>query len=129
MSQDTANFLCCCEVTVTSENAHILNLIKFRFFLLGTGGFEFCTSDDDDEPETVFRNAFRGNQQTYYWSFESDDFQRSNSRRSHSKSSRHWSYETDDEDEIPPQTEASVARQALGLNISGPLKLEDVKSA
>ncbi|KAM0891366.1 hypothetical protein ACQ4PT_026442 [Festuca glaucescens] len=94
----------------------------------GTGGFEFCTSDDD-EPETIFRNAFRGNQQTYYWSFESDDFQRRNSRRSHSERSRHWSYETDDEDEISPQTEVSVARQALGLSTTGALKLEDVKSA
>ncbi|KAM3403975.1 hypothetical protein ACQJBY_007214 [Aegilops geniculata] len=93
------------------------------------GGFEFCTSDDDDEPETVFRNAFRGNQHTYYWSFESDDFPRRNSRRSHSESSRHWSYETDDEGEISTQTEVSVARKALGLSTSGPLKLEDVKSA
>uniref|UniRef100_A0A452Z2K3 J domain-containing protein n=1 Tax=Aegilops tauschii subsp. strangulata TaxID=200361 RepID=A0A452Z2K3_AEGTS len=93
------------------------------------GGFEFCTSDDDDEPETVFRNAFRGNQHTYYWSFESDDFPRRNSRRSHSESSGHWSYETDDEGEISTQTEVSVARKALGLSTSGPLKLEDVKSA
>ena len=107
---------------------HVVNLIKFRLFLFVTGGFEFCTSDDD-EPETVFRNAFRGNQQTYYWSFESDDFPRRNSRCSRSKSSRYWSYETDDEDEISPQTEVSVARQALGLSTSGPLKLEDVKSA
>lgn len=98
-------------------------------FLVWTGGFEFCTSDDDDEPETVFRNAFRGNQHTYYWSFESDDFPRRNSRRSHSESSGHWSYETDDEGEISTQTEVSVARKALGLSTSGPLKLEDVKSA
>uniref|UniRef100_A0A0E0I0E5 J domain-containing protein n=1 Tax=Oryza nivara TaxID=4536 RepID=A0A0E0I0E5_ORYNI len=91
------------------------------------GGFEFCTSDED-EPETVFRNAFRG-QQTFYWSFDSDDFCRRNHRRSHSESSRRWSYETDDEDETPAQTEVSLARQALGLSTSGPLKLEDVKSA
>uniref|UniRef100_A0A0E0Q803 J domain-containing protein n=1 Tax=Oryza rufipogon TaxID=4529 RepID=A0A0E0Q803_ORYRU len=68
------------------------------------GGFEFCTSDED-EPETR------------------------NHRRSHSESSRRWSYETDDEDETPAQTEVSLARQALGLSTSGPLKLEDVKSA
>uniref|UniRef100_A0A0E0DWI5 J domain-containing protein n=1 Tax=Oryza meridionalis TaxID=40149 RepID=A0A0E0DWI5_9ORYZ len=91
------------------------------------GGFEFCTSDED-EPETVFRNAFRG-QQTFYWSFDSDDFCRRNHRRSHSESSRRWNYETDDEDETPAQTEVSLARQALGLSTSGPLKLEDVKSA
>ncbi|XP_006657680.3 uncharacterized protein LOC102703984 isoform X2 [Oryza brachyantha] len=91
------------------------------------GGFEFCASDED-EPETVFRNAFRG-QQAYYWSFDSDDFHWRNRRRSHSESSRRWSYESDDEDETSTQTEVSLARQALGLSTSGPLKLEDVKSA
>ncbi|KAK3124971.1 hypothetical protein QOZ80_7BG0598000 [Eleusine coracana subsp. coracana] len=90
------------------------------------GGFEFCTSDED-EPETVFRNAFR-HQHTYYWSFSSDDFQWRNSRR-HSENSRNWSDDTDDEDEVSAPSEVSLARQALGLNTSGPLKLEDVKNA
>ncbi|KAL6611287.1 hypothetical protein ACP70R_023104 [Stipagrostis hirtigluma subsp. patula] len=94
------------------------------------GGFEFCTSDesDEDEPETLFRNAFR-HQHTYYWSFSSDDFQWRNSRRAHSESSRNWSDESDDEDEVSLPSEVSLARQALGLSTSGPLKLEDVKSA
>ncbi|KAJ1290848.1 hypothetical protein BS78_02G274300 [Paspalum vaginatum] len=88
------------------------------------GGFEFCTSDED-EPEILFRNAFR-HQQTYYWSFSSDSFQWRNSRRAHSKKYRNWSSETDNEDEV---SDVSLARQALGLSASGPLKLEDVKSA
>ncbi|KAL6912081.1 hypothetical protein ACP4OV_000886 [Aristida adscensionis] len=91
------------------------------------GGFEFCTSDDD-EPETLFRNAFR-HQHTYYWSFSSDYSQRKKSRRAYSENFRDWSDETDDEDEVSTPSEVSLARQALGLSISGPLKLEDVKSA
>jgi hypothetical protein len=71
---------------------------------LATGGFDFCTSDED-EPENLFRNVFR-DQGTYYWSFSSDE-----------------------EDEVPAPSEVSLARQALGLSTSGPLKLEDVKSA
>uniref|UniRef100_A0A0A8YFT2 J domain-containing protein n=1 Tax=Arundo donax TaxID=35708 RepID=A0A0A8YFT2_ARUDO len=91
------------------------------------GGFDFCTSDED-EPEIVFRNAFR-QQQTYYWSFSSDNFRWRNTRHAHSENSRNWSYETDDEDEVSAPSEVSLARQALGLSASGPLKLEDVKSA
>jgi len=94
---------------------------------LATGGFEFCTSDED-EPEILFRNAFR-DQHTYYWSFSSDNFQWRNSRRAHSEKFRNWSSETDDEDEESTPSEVSLARQALGLRTSGPLKLEDVKSA
>ncbi|GJN32259.1 hypothetical protein PR202_gb20750 [Eleusine coracana subsp. coracana] len=51
-----------------------------------------------------------------------------NSRR-HSENSRNWSDDTDDEDEVSAPSEVSLARQALGLNTSGPLKLEDVKNA
>ena len=94
---------------------------------LATGGFEFCSSDED-EPEILFRNAFR-DQHTYYWSFSSDNFQWRNSRRAHSEKFRNWSSETDDEDEESTPSEVSLARQALGLSTSGPLKLEDVKSA
>ncbi|ONM56939.1 Chaperone DnaJ-domain superfamily protein [Zea mays] len=90
------------------------------------GGFEFCTSDED-EPENLFRNVFR-DQHTYYWSFSSDNFQR-NSKRARSQKSRNWSFETDEEDEVSAPSEVSLARQALGLSTSGPLKLEDVKSA
>lgn len=92
------------------------------------GGFDFCTSDED-EPENLFRNVFR-DQRTYYWSFSSDNFQR-NSRHARSGKSRNWSSETetDEEDEVPAPSEVSLARQALGLSTSGPLKLEDVKSA
>ncbi|CAL5086805.1 unnamed protein product [Urochloa decumbens] len=68
------------------------------------GGFEFCTSDED-EPE------------------------RRNTRRAHSEKYRNWSSETDDEDEVTTPSEVYLARQALGLSTSGPLKLEDVKSA
>jgi hypothetical protein len=94
---------------------------------MAIGGFEFCTSDED-EPETIFRNAFR-NQHTYYCSFSSDDFQWRYSRHAHSENSRNWSDDTDDEDEISVPSELSLARKALGLSTSGPLKLEDVKNA
>ncbi|GJN07488.1 hypothetical protein PR202_ga25324 [Eleusine coracana subsp. coracana] len=104
----------------------VLNICSPSFHSIRKGGFEFCTSDED-EPETVFRNAFR-HQHTYYWSFSSDDFQWRNSRR-HSENSRNWSGDTDDEDEVSAPSEVSLARQALGLNTSGPLKLEDVKNA
>jgi hypothetical protein len=67
-------------------------------------------------------------QHTYYWSFSSDDFQWRNSRRAHSENSRDWSDDTDDEDEVSAPSEVSLARQALGLNTYGPLKLEDVKN-
>lgn len=95
---------------------------------MSTGGFEFCTSDDDDDPEILFRNAFR-DQHAYYGSFTSDNFQWRDSRRARSEKSRNWSSETDDEDEVSTPSELSLARQALGLRTSGPLKLEDVKSA
>ncbi|KAG8080620.1 hypothetical protein GUJ93_ZPchr0007g3436 [Zizania palustris] len=91
-------------------------------------GFEFCMSDED-EPETVFRNAFRGQQHTFYWSFDPDNFHSRNYKCSQSESSRRWSYTSDDEDETSLQTEVSLARHALGLSTSGPIKLEDVKSA
>ncbi|CAN6168032.1 unnamed protein product [Urochloa humidicola] len=91
------------------------------------GGFEFCTSDED-EPEVLFRNSFR-DQRTHYWSFSFDDSQWRNSRRARSEKYRNWSSETDDEDEVSTPSEVYLARQALGLSTSGPLKLEDVKSA
>ncbi|XP_035816533.1 uncharacterized protein [Zea mays] len=52
-----------------------------------------------------------------------------NSKRARSQKSRNWSFETDEEDEVSAPSEVSLARQALGLSTSGPLKLEDVKSA
>ncbi|PWZ15951.1 hypothetical protein Zm00014a_044002 [Zea mays] len=55
-------------------------------------------------------------------------FQR-NSKRARSQKSRNWSFETDEEDGVSAPSEVSLARQALGLSTSGPLKLEDVKSA
>lgn len=86
------------------------------------------SSDDDEEVETIFRSTFGG--RFTYWSFD-----RSNStyRNFHNRS-RDWSYDSDeDEDETfdrnKTKSEMALAKKTLGLSISGPLKLEEVKSA
>ncbi|XP_072989252.1 uncharacterized protein [Typha latifolia] len=93
------------------------------------GGFEFCISDDD-EVETIFRSAF-GGERFSYWSFSSSEkFRwRTSSSHAYSKSSSNWRYETDEETDTRSQSELTSERQALGLSVSGPLKLDDVKSA
>ncbi|ONM56936.1 Chaperone DnaJ-domain superfamily protein [Zea mays] len=116
----------CQNMQSLSFRVGVMKMRKMLHLLGLHGGFEFCTSDED-EPENLFRNVFR-DQHTYYWSFSSDNFQR-NSKRARSQKSRNWSFETDEEDEVSAPSEVSLARQALGLSTSGPLKLEDVKSA
>ncbi|XP_078148044.1 uncharacterized protein LOC144543597 [Carex rostrata] len=92
------------------------------------GIFDSSSSDDDEEVETIFRSTFGG--RFTYWSFD-----RSNStyRNFHNRS-RDWSYDSDeDEDETfdrnKTKSEMALAKKTLGLSISGPLKLEEVKSA
>nr|XP_010909601.1 uncharacterized protein LOC105035663 isoform X2 [Elaeis guineensis] len=95
------------------------------------GAFVFCsTDDDDDEVETIFRSAFGGARYSY-WSFSGfENFQwRNSSSHAHSKSSRNWSYESDDETDTSLESELASERLALGLSASGPLKLEEVKNA
>ena len=99
------------------------------------GGIEFCTSDDDDV-ETIFRSAF-GGERFFYWSFtNTENFNRRNSSNSANwRFSWEWRYQTDDESETDGENsktqvpELASERQALGLSPSGPLKIEEVKSA
>ncbi|OVA03158.1 DnaJ domain [Macleaya cordata] len=103
------------------------------------GVFHFC-NDNDEEVETIFRSAFGGERFTY-WSFINDDYsQRRNSSgySNNHRSSWNWRYRCEDEYDTYEQyndssdsSESDLAsyRLALGLSASGPLKLEDVKSA
>ncbi|KAJ4805731.1 Chaperone protein DnaJ [Rhynchospora pubera] len=96
----------------------------------GKGSFVSNSSDDDDdeEGETVFASTF-GRGRFYYWSFD-----RSNTTSHNYRSSR-WSCNSDEDDEDgsfdtnKTKSDMALARKALGLRISGPLKLEEVKSA
>ncbi|KAJ6843805.1 uncharacterized protein M6B38_117035 [Iris pallida] len=110
------------------------------------GGFDFSSSDDDGV-ETIFqskfgaqrspfrgeRSAFRG-EGYYYWSFNNSyNFQwRHSSGQANRRSSWNWRDESDyEEEESNSSCRSSLApeRLALGLNASGPLKLDEVKSA
>ncbi|KAH9612409.1 hypothetical protein KSS87_010845 [Heliosperma pusillum] len=99
----------------------------------GRRGFSFC-EDGDDDVETVFRSAF--GDRFFFWSYVNEDYP--NGRRSsrHSKSHKfswRWRDQSQDEyDYTPEDTQKSnlaSERTALGLSASGPLKLEDVKTA
>ncbi|CAN6464046.1 unnamed protein product [Victoria cruziana] len=100
-------------------------------------GFHFY-SDEDEEVENIFRYAFFGNR-CFYWSFtREEDFNESSHWRNFSGNDhrRSWSWrygEYDPNDSSAAgnsTTSCSVSdRLILGLNASGPLKLEDVKSA
>ncbi|XP_039114208.1 uncharacterized protein LOC120249680 [Dioscorea cayenensis subsp. rotundata] len=99
------------------------------------GGIEFCTSDDDDDAETIFRSAF-GGEGFFHWSFtNTENFSRRNSSNSGNwRFSWEWSYQTDDENETDGEISTQVPelaseRRVLGLSPSGPLKIEEVKSA
>ncbi|XP_077219877.1 uncharacterized protein LOC143854044 isoform X2 [Tasmannia lanceolata] len=97
-------------------------------------GFHFCFSDDEGV-ETIFRSAF-GGEQYFYWSFDSaDNFQwRNSSGYSNYRNSWNSRYRLDDEydssaDYGSLESDLISDRLALGLSASGPLKLEQVKSA
>ncbi|KAJ6799576.1 uncharacterized protein M6B38_206340 [Iris pallida] len=110
------------------------------------GGFDFSSSDDDGV-ETIFRSTFGGQRPAYrgersafrgegyyYWSFNnSDNFQwRYSSGKANHRSSWDWRDESDYEEEetnSSPRSNLAPERLALGLNASGPLKLEEVKNA
>ncbi|KAJ0974540.1 hypothetical protein J5N97_016505 [Dioscorea zingiberensis] len=99
-------------------------------------GIEFCTSDDDDDVETIFRSAF-GGERFFYWSFTDTEniHQRNSSNRANWKNSWEWRYQTNDESETDDENsksqvpELACERRALGLSPSGPLKIEEVKTA
>eukprot|EP00268_Persea_americana_P049171 TRINITY_DN5247_c0_g2_i2.p1 TRINITY_DN5247_c0_g2~~TRINITY_DN5247_c0_g2_i2.p1 ORF type:complete len:267 (-),score=65.34 TRINITY_DN5247_c0_g2_i2:289-1065(-) len=98
------------------------------------GGFQFCCSDDE-EVENMFRSSF-GGEKYFYGSFNHAKkfYWTSSSGYSYYRSSWNWKSRTDDEDGSPSDCNSSELalaseRQTLGLNGSGPLKLEEVKSA
>lgn len=107
--------------------------MEYRIFFPGNGGFQFCCSDDE-EVETILRSAF-GGERFFYQSFNHAKFYWTNSSGySYYRSSWNWKYRTDDENDTSNDcnsAELALAseRQTLGLSLSGPLKLEEVKSA
>lgn len=102
----------------------------------GRRGFEF--SEDYPEVETIFRNAFAG-RRYFFWSFVNDDHSRWGHSSGYSnghRSSWNWRYHSEEEyeyDSSPEQDslQSSFAsnRLALGLSATGPLKIDDVKTA
>ncbi|OAY83120.1 uncharacterized protein LOC109715837 [Ananas comosus] len=118
---------------VRGTNKNGLHSNKGNYGNNGKIRLEFCSSDDDDDSdvETIFRSTF-GGQRYSYWSFDSSEnfgWRSSSNRAYHESSSRDWRYETDEETDASTHSELASARQALGMSVCGPLKLEDVKSA
>lgn len=101
-----------------------------------SGGFQFCDNGEDIDMETIFRSAFtRGNGRFFYWSFVNGENPQWWSSFGKSDSSWHWKnrfekeYESDCESSDSDLASAASERLALGLSASGPLKLQDVKTA
>ncbi|PPD69914.1 hypothetical protein GOBAR_DD33211 [Gossypium barbadense] len=107
-----------------------------RDFITGVEPFEFC-EDIDDDIENIFRSAFGGSQ-FFYWSFINDEYpkwRRSRYSDNYEKSWR-WSSQFDEDSDSTESGNAESSdqdtiadRRALGLSASGPLTLEDVKTA
>ncbi|GAB2295486.1 hypothetical protein Dimus_029652 [Dionaea muscipula] len=92
----------------------------------GKRRLHFC-EDDDIEFETVFQSSFGGNRFFFYSFVEEEPHWRSGS------GSKSWNrrYESEEEFDSLDSSGSDLASQrlALGLNASGPLKLEDLKNA
>ncbi|KAL4296782.1 hypothetical protein GQ457_12G013250 [Hibiscus cannabinus] len=106
------------------------------FYYRGRRPFEFC-EDNDDDIGNIFRSAFGGSR-FFCWSFLNEEYpQWRRSRYSNNyERSWGWSYEFDEDSGSTESgnTESSdqdtiADRQALGLSASGPLTLEDIKTA
>lgn len=103
--------------------------------------FEFCTEDEGEiEFETIFRSAFGGIGGTryFYWSFNADDEPRYRTSSSYSTNfgtNGNWKFHYEEEyssrssNYEKPIHNIVSDRLALGLSPSGPLNLEDVKTA
>ncbi|KAJ3678666.1 hypothetical protein LUZ60_002469 [Juncus effusus] len=103
------------------------------------GAFD-SSDDDDEEAQTFFRSDF-GREKFSYWSFENSNFRNNTSRNSYYyfRNSNKWTYDddsdSDNEDfgtsstQFGTKNEVCLARETLGLSVSGPLKLEEVKNA
>lgn len=103
----------------------------------GKDGFDFCKSDDDDDGDDVgniFHSAF-GREGFYYWdSSRGGSFQWRYSGNNHKRFSD-WRFETDEETDentsadTCSQPDLTSERLTLGLSASGPLKLNEIKTA
>ncbi|XP_074279841.1 uncharacterized protein LOC141605102 [Silene latifolia] len=99
----------------------------------GRRGFGFCEDIDDDE--TIFRSVF--GDRFFVWSSVDEDYpnwKRSSRRSKSHKSSWRWGNQNEDQYHYTPEEDTRKSklaseRTALGLSASGPLKLEDVKTA
>ncbi|KAK4776895.1 hypothetical protein SAY86_005583 [Trapa natans] len=94
-------------------------------------GFQF--SEEDVDPERIFRTAFGGTR-CFSWSFVDDENPRSHWRSwtGHQRSGN-WRYGSEEEYESSSESDSHSSpltsdRLVLGLSASGPLKLEDVKN-
>ncbi|KAF3791251.1 hypothetical protein EJ110_NYTH07746, partial [Nymphaea thermarum] len=95
-------------------------------------------NNEDEEVENIFRYAFSGNR-CFYWSFTREESSNESSHwRNFSdhyhRKSWNWRYGAYDSNESYAEgnftrSDSLSDRLILGLNASGPLKLEDVKSA
>ncbi|KAI9154165.1 hypothetical protein LWI28_021889 [Acer negundo] len=108
-------------------------------------GFQFCEDEDEIEFDVnkMFRSSFGlgsgfGRKQHFYWSFidEEDTKWRSSFRYGNdnwNSGNRRFRVEEDYEysstESESSNSDMSSYRQALGLSVYGPLKLEDVKNA
>ncbi|KAG0457507.1 hypothetical protein HPP92_022664 [Vanilla planifolia] len=98
-------------------------------------GFDFCTSDDDDDVDIIFQSVFGGEQGFYWSSCRSEHSKRQQSSGHNHKVFTDWRNATDgetDEDvgaDAELQIDLTSERLALGLSASGPLKLEEIKRA
>lgn len=95
--------------------------------------------EDDFDVESIFRSAFGGDR-IFYWSFINDENPQWRSRDGFSNFRKSWKWRHQNENEYDSSTESESEsdqsysglvsdRLALGLSASGPLKLEDVKTA
>ncbi|KAK8628784.1 hypothetical protein V6N13_009367 [Hibiscus sabdariffa] len=107
------------------------------FYYRGRRPFEFC-QDIDDDIENIFGSAFGGNR-FFYWSFLNEEIPQWRRFRYSNNYERYWSWSYRFDEDSDSSTESGNAessdqdtvadRRALGLNASGPLTLEAVKTA
>lgn len=117
---------------------HVLDsYIKFLETWSLSGNPSFV--EDDFDVESIFRSAFGGDR-IFYWSFINDENPQWRSRDGFSNFRKSWKWRHQNENEYDSSTESESEsdqsysglvsdRLALGLSASGPLKLEDVKTA
>ncbi|XP_068640176.1 uncharacterized protein [Aristolochia californica] len=94
----------------------------------GRGYTQFCYSDDEDV-ENILRSAFRG-ENIYYWSHSSGgNFHWKSSWTDYSRLRFEDEYDHSSGYHYAPLSDSASERLALGLSATGPLQLEEVKSA